>query len=85
MQKNGEDLRKCLIDLILSEWRVRISEEYMTAESLNKIHEEQDEGFKKLINELSEQQTKIRHVESNYSPKIEVIEMLKPFAEKASL
>ena len=57
----------------------------MTAESLNKIHEEQDEGFKKLINELSEQQTKIRHVESNYSPKIEVIEMLKPFAEKASL
>ena len=50
MQKDGEDLRKCLIDLILSEWRVRISDEYMTAESLKTIHEEQDEQFKKLIN-----------------------------------
>ena len=85
VQKDGEDLRKCLIDLILSEWRVRISDEYMTAESLKAIHEEQDEQFKKLISQLSEQHTKIRFIETNYAPKVEVMDMLKPYAEKDSL
>ena len=85
VQKDGEDLRKCLIDLILSEWRARISDEYMTAESLGKIHEEQDESNKKLIGSLSEQHSKLRYIETNFTPKVEVLEMLKPYAEKDSL
>ena len=31
VQKNGENLTKSLVDLVLSEWRTRISDEYMTA------------------------------------------------------
>ena len=78
----GEDLCKCLTDHVLREWKYKFGEEYMTVDALTTRFEEVDHRFKTLQTEISEHKSKIRHIETNYTAKTQVLDLLKNYAEK---